>query len=1240
MSINKYEYKVQETSTSTGASGLTLAGATTSYQSFLDTVGDDTYFSYHIVNDDNTLEWEYGVGYVDDDSVAEGILIRSQVLSSSNSGSSVVFSAGTKTVTLIETQKDITSFKHVSSDETIGYFSATYVVDASAANVTLTLPSIDTGFDTTGNEQAVTISVVLNSTTGSQTEQADAITITPDGSDTVGGSASYVLSILNDFVQIVADTTNDNWVVLDPIQDSVYPSGGDGAIQFAEDQGFSYSSGLYWNLADESLNIGASGTADANILLPASGNVVVNNQNYNIDVQIKTENEDNTFYVDGSTDRLGVGTSSPEARVDVVVSGTDGVNVRTDASGSIPRLMLENSYTGISAGDDIGSIVFRSLDSADNDTDYAKILVEFISDIDGSEEGLMKLQINKDGALQTVAEFAYSGVVIGADNTNINGIVLGEQHTNNGDNILLGYSHSVSGTNVIAIGQNNSIPDGTVGCAFGVDHTVSGSNIWVIGGSGLVANTDNTVNVCYDPSNYLEMAESGHISYYGMNSTDGLRADFVNTNVLSSASSDNLSLVFYNSVGSAVTGLAITSNITSPTDGAETTSLTIDGVDSGTRKALTEISSSGIVVGYNDVSSDNIFVGVSNTGDGSNNIVLGQDVVVSGNDNVVVGDTNIVVSGTGNVSVLGSNNTVDSSGNHNILVAGIGNTADEDYSITLGINNSNSGLYGTLVGFDNGADGSYISILGENNLVTNDSSIAVGNNNNLNSSDINAQGFAFGAGNTMDQSATGLAVGFDNTAIGVGATIVGIDNYSSGNNIVLGNDLTVSGDNNIVIGSGITLTDDNVISIANTGASVTLDGSTFSVLGEFEVNGSGIEDMVNDTINSALTGAGSVDITVVGDDIIVSGTDVYDPEIIVTGTGILTGGGSFTLNQTGTETINITLDTSSDLDMGTSKILYSNVYATTGDLPTPSYHGMFAHVHAEAAAYYGHGGNWIKLANDSDLGQTQSSITDGTGTLDFDVSTNTLRLDTHFIPSGDASYDLGSSSKKWRDLYLDGSSLHLGARTIAITGSSVGIDGGIEVENVYTSGLNSSNADDNIIVSGHIIPVTNSDFDIGSAEKKVRHLFLSDNSLYFGENEIAVSVSGTDLMVNGATSSQQNNVLANGSNDTWGGSEITVVMDPSVKLQGTRTGIPRELTLVLTSGIVDCVITSAALGLSSYALSDTSTITTDAFYNIPLSEGAILSAVSATVNVEISYTGVGSVPSGVDAIALIQGVIL
>ena len=39
-----------------------------------------------------------------------------------------------------------------------------------------------------------------------------------------------------------------------------------------------------------------------------------------------------------------------------------------------------------------------------------------------------------------------------------------------------------------------------------------------------------------------------------------------------------------------------------------------------------------------------------------------------------------------------------------------------------------------------------------------------------------------------------------------------------------------------------------------------------------------------------------------------------------------------------------------------------------------------------------------------------------------------------------------------------------------------------------------------ITSGGHIIPYTNAAFDIGNAEYKVRHLFLSDNSLWIGEN--------------------------------------------------------------------------------------------------------------------------------------------
>ena len=59
----------------------------------------------------------------------------------------------------------------------------------------------------------------------------------------------------------------------------------------------------------------------------------------------------------------------------------------------------------------------------------------------------------------------------------------------------------------------------------------------------------------------------------------------------------------------------------------------------------------------------------------------------------------------------------------------------------------------------------------------------------------------------------------------------------------------------------------------------------------------------------------------------------------------------------------------SDIDFGSNKILYSNNYAALSDLPSAaSYHGMFAHVHGEAKAYYAHAGAWVKLADYDDRG--------------------------------------------------------------------------------------------------------------------------------------------------------------------------------------------------------------------------------------------------------------------------------
>lgn len=74
----------------------------------------------------------------------------------------------------------------------------------------------------------------------------------------------------------------------------------------------------------------------------------------------------------------------------------------------------------------------------------------------------------------------------------------------------------------------------------------------------------------------------------------------------------------------------------------------------------------------------------------------------------------------------------------------------------------------------------------------------------------------------------------------------------------------------------------------------------------------------------------------------------------------------------------------SDLDMGGNKVLFANVYGSTGDLPSAStYHGMFAHVHDVGNAYFAHAGNWVELATATDVTDAISNLVGGApGALD------------------------------------------------------------------------------------------------------------------------------------------------------------------------------------------------------------------------------------------------------------------
>ena len=59
------------------------------------------------------------------------------------------------------------------------------------------------------------------------------------------------------------------------------------------------------------------------------------------------------------------------------------------------------------------------------------------------------------------------------------------------------------------------------------------------------------------------------------------------------------------------------------------------------------------------------------------------------------------------------------------------------------------------------------------------------------------------------------------------------------------------------------------------------------------------------------------------------------------------------------------------------------------------------------------------------------------------------------------------------------------------------------LEEVSSSGSGLTNWTEN--ANGHIIPNANETYDIGEAENKVRHLYLSDNSLFIGDSSISLS---------------------------------------------------------------------------------------------------------------------------------------
>jgi hypothetical protein len=182
--------RVQETSTTTGTGSLTLAGAVTGFQTFSSAIGN-TNTTYYTIQ--NGAEWEVGVG-----TVSAGALSRDAVLESSNGGSLVNFSAGTKFV-----------FCTYPAEKSVYYDASNNVnidITGNAATVTNGLYTTNIGTTVQAYDADTTKNDVANTFTENQTLQKNLI-FTGTGNRITGDFSNATIA---NRVLFQTSTTNGN----------------------------------------------------------------------------------------------------------------------------------------------------------------------------------------------------------------------------------------------------------------------------------------------------------------------------------------------------------------------------------------------------------------------------------------------------------------------------------------------------------------------------------------------------------------------------------------------------------------------------------------------------------------------------------------------------------------------------------------------------------------------------------------------------------------------------------------------------------------------------------------------------------------------------------------------------------------------------------------------------------------------------------------------------------------------
>ena len=298
----------------------------------------------------------------------------------------------------------------------------------------------------------------------------------------------------------------------------------------------------------------------------------------------------------------------------------------------------------------------------------------------------------------------------------------------------------------------------------------------------------------------------------------------------------------------------------------------------------------------------------------------------------------------------------------------------------------------------------------------------------------------------INDGSSGDALEINATSTGFGIDLNGgaLDGDAAGNALgsgVAAQQLTVRGSANAVIGNTLggnptvwdLVVQGDVVAtgLVKIGGSMWLDGTSAT----HQLNTNAPLLMATSVGNIEIDAAGGT--TTIDDNLIVTGTSnlqgpIFNSLGAVTINDILTqtGGGQVTfsgnvdanngLDVTGATTMNGTVT-----QTGGGQVSFSgNVDANNG-LDVTGATTMNGTVTQTGGGQVSFSGN-VDANNGLDV--TGNLTVTGTSDLQGNIfsSTGNLNVSDHIIPTADATFDLGSNANRWRDVYVDGASVHVG----------------------------------------------------------------------------------------------------------------------------------------------------------------------------------------------------------------------